>query len=122
MEASVRVLAGHADNIGPSLTLQINFEKDGLRHHREYLFGVGSCLSRALLEHKCRPTRHLRAAFCCTLDSSSSGGLGGLILRLRADGHGKVCAALLLYWDVLSIIPLVPITGSGLPTMTITCR
>jgi uncharacterized protein YidB (DUF937 family) len=90
MEAWVRVLAGHADNVAPSASLQVSLLKDGLVHHREYLFGVGSCLSRAQLEHKCRPSRHLRAAFCCTLDSSSSGGLGGLILRLRADGHGKV--------------------------------
>ena len=39
---------------------------------------------------KARPRQNLRATFAPTLDSNSIGGLGGLILRLRDDGHGKV--------------------------------
>lgn len=91
-EVSVRAISGASDHIGPSVSLHVTLQSElGLRQHREYLFGVGSGIARAGLEHKCRPSRHLRATFSCTLDSSRCGGLGGLVLRLRADGHGKVC-------------------------------
>jgi hypothetical protein len=89
-EISVRILHGASDYIGPSILLQVAVREAGLRHQREYLFGVGSGIARAGLEHKCRPSCNLRATFSCTLDSSRCGGLGGLVLRLRADGHGKV--------------------------------
>lgn len=93
-EVSVRTISGASDYLGPSISLQVVLGETGSRQCREFLFGVGSGIARAGLEHKCRPSRNLRATFSCTVDSASCGGLGGLVLRLRSDGHGKVCSAL----------------------------
>jgi hypothetical protein len=88
---SVLFLHGSADRIAPSIVLKVQSTRDGLRNCGEYVFGVGEGLSRAMLEHKVRPTRDLRAMFAATASDSQIGGLGGVILRLRVDGHKQVC-------------------------------
>lgn len=87
---SLRLIAGRQDHLGPCIILQVNHPVDGGHSTAEYLFGVGENAPRAMLEHRARPRQFLRATFAPTLDSNDIGGLGGLILRLRDDGHGKV--------------------------------
>lgn len=86
--ASLRLLTGRQDHLGPCLLLQVS--ESGSKVTAEYLFGLGENAPRAMLEHRARPQRCLRATFAPTLDCHSIGGLGSLILRLRDDGHGKV--------------------------------
>ena len=53
----------------------------------------GRGLSRLALECRARPTAKLRAVFLSSFRPRASGGLGGLLLRLCADGHKSVCLA-----------------------------
>ena len=86
VQASVTFVHGSADHIAPTAILKVQET-----HRRaEYVIGVGEGLSRAMLEHRVRPSRDVRALFMGTLADSQMGGLGGLVLRLRADGHRKV--------------------------------
>jgi hypothetical protein len=86
----IKCISCGVDDVGPSVSLAVVGTLNGLRSRGEYVFGVGEGLSRAVLEHKSRPGSNLRAMFCSTLASSQMGGLGGLVLRLRADGHKQV--------------------------------
>ena len=88
--ASLQFLPGQADSYGSSIILKVEGRANGLRSRGEYVFGVGENFSRAVLEHKIRPSSNLRATFSSTLGSTQIGGLGGLILRLRSDGHQQV--------------------------------
>jgi hypothetical protein len=87
---SVHFLHGSADRVAPSITLKVQSTYDGAKSRAEYICGVGEGLSRAMLEHKARPSSDLRAIFAATVSDFHVGGLGGLILRLRADGHKQV--------------------------------
>ena len=87
--ASLRLITGPQDHLGPSAVLQVNGSIQGAKVSAEYVFGLGENAPRAMLEHRSRPQRCLRATFAPTLSSQSIGGLGSLILRLRDDGHGQ---------------------------------
>ena len=57
----------------------------------QYLFNCPESYSRLSLEHRCRPSAALRACFATSVSPSRGlGGLGGLLMRLRADGHGEL--------------------------------
>lgn len=86
VQASVTFLHGAADYVAPTAILKVQ----GPHSRAEYVFGVGEGISRATLEHKARPSKDVRALFMATLADGQMGGLGGLVLRLRADGHRKV--------------------------------
>ena len=88
--ASLQFLPGQADSYGSSVIFKVESRLNGVRSRGEYVFGVGENFSRAVLEHKIRPSSNLRATFSSTLGSTQIGGLGGLILRLRSDGHQQV--------------------------------
>jgi hypothetical protein len=88
--ASVLFLHGSADRVAPSINLKVQSTHNGAKCRGEYIFGVGEGLSRAMLEHKARPSSDLRAIFAATVSDFHMGGLGGLLLRLRADGHRQV--------------------------------
>jgi hypothetical protein len=90
-KTNLRFVTGQADSYGGSVVLRVNGRLNSLRSTGEYVFGVGENFSRAVLEHKIRPSSSLRATFSSTLGSTQIGGLGGLILRLRSDGHQQVC-------------------------------
>ncbi|KXZ48095.1 hypothetical protein GPECTOR_30g190 [Gonium pectorale] len=53
----------------------------------QYLVNVPEGFSRLVLEHRCRPGPGLRAALLTDLSQAAQGGLAGLLLRLRQDGH-----------------------------------
>lgn len=88
--ASFQIVHGPGDSVGPSLLLQVSDRQLSASVSAKYLFGVSEGLSRGLLEHKARPGPTLRATFSSTLSAGHIGGLGGLLLRLKADGHEKV--------------------------------
>eukprot|EP00892_Ulva_mutabilis_P005072 jgi/Ulvmu1/2937/UM149_0016.1 len=87
---SLKLITGRQDHLGSCTILQICDSIQGSKITAEYLFGLGENMPRAMLEHKRRPGRCLRATFAPTLDCHSIGGLGSLIMRLRDDGHEKV--------------------------------
>ena len=110
----VTLLAAPADGIPPSFLLSLKPEQSYLRPV-EYLFNVPCAYSRLVLEHRARPGLGLRAIFASGIGCHAlvrhcvhafamhgarlyvharpfllQGGLGGLLLRLRQDGHGHV--------------------------------
>ena len=87
--ARLRFLTGPNDGITNSLILYVHGGRSAV-DKGEYLFGVGEGLSRVLLEHKIRPGQHLKATFCSTIAAGDSGGVAGLLHRLRNDGHEQV--------------------------------
>ena len=98
------VLRAEGDGVDPVLVLQM--ERGpwcNLRHGTavgppQYIFGAPEGLSRFLLTHRRilgengppLPSPSLKAIFTSALDPSQVGGLVGLFLRLKADGHEKV--------------------------------
>lgn len=90
--AVLQFLHGHKDGVAPTVLLRLNRREQGIATRAEYIFGAGEGVSRAFLEHKVRPSGDLKAIVSSTLSGSSIGGLAGLLLRLKADGHGKVHA------------------------------
>ena len=84
---SCLILGAEADGVGPSVLLTCAGSQ------RQYLFGAAEGFSRLALECRARPTAKLRAVFLSSFRPRASGGLGGLLLRLCADGHGSVCLA-----------------------------
>ncbi|KAL0053601.1 hypothetical protein WJX82_008144 [Trebouxia sp. C0006] len=56
----------------------------------KYLFNAPEGFARLVLEHKVRPSQHLRAAFLTQLQPHAAGGLAGLIMRLCQDGHKEL--------------------------------
>lgn len=93
--ARMRFVVGPMDGLSPFVILSVQDELNGRPRASEYLFGGGEGCSRTLLEHKIRPGRNLKAIFSSNITASSSGGIGGLILRLKQDGHDQVRAPLL---------------------------
>ncbi|KAK9814930.1 hypothetical protein WJX73_002299 [Symbiochloris irregularis] len=77
-----QAITAPADGIQPAVLL----EAAGA----QYLFNVPEAFSRLALEHKCRPKGSLRAVFALGAGTAATGGLGGLLLRLKADGHGQL--------------------------------
>lgn len=88
--ARMRFVAGPGEGLAPLVILNVEDGDTGRTRSSVYLFGAGEGCSRTLLEHKIRPGRSLKAIFSSNITSSSSGGIGGLILRLKQDGHGQV--------------------------------
>ena len=98
------VLRAEGDGVEPLLVLQ--FEKGEwcrLNHGTavgppQYIFGAPEGLSRLLLTHRrilgengpALPSPSLKAVFTSSLEPSQVGGLLGLFLRLKSDGHDKV--------------------------------
>jgi ribonuclease Z len=81
------IIGAEADGVGPSVLLTCAGSQ------RQYLFGAAEGFSRLALECRARPTAKLRAVFLSSFRPRASGGLGGLLLRLCADGHKSVCLA-----------------------------
>ena len=84
---SCLIIGAEADGVGPSVLLTCAGSQ------RQYLFGAAEGFSRLALECRARPTAKLRAVFLSSFRPRASGGLGGLLLRLCADGHESVCLA-----------------------------
>ncbi|GIL86072.1 hypothetical protein Vretifemale_14324, partial [Volvox reticuliferus] len=78
-----------SDGVGQALLLTIRKSK---RHTTplQYLLNAPEGFSRLVLEHRCRPGPGLRALFLTDLSQEAQGGLGGLLLRLRQDGHAAL--------------------------------
>ena len=83
--ASCLVVAADADGVAPSILLTC-----GSGARRQYLFGCAEGFARLALESRARPSAKLRATFLSSFHPRSCGGLGGLLLRLSADGHERV--------------------------------
>lgn len=77
--AVLLTLSGGGASGGPHSALQ----------KAQYLFGAPEGISRLALEHQVRPGLHLRALFAADV-RQSLGGAGGLIMRLRGEGHGRL--------------------------------
>lgn len=81
-------LSAPADGVAPSLLLSVRDHKG--RQLSQYLFNAPEGISRLMLEHQTRPGRCLRALFLSGCSPSEAGGLGGLVLRLKQDGHAAL--------------------------------
>eukprot|EP00198_Chlamydomonas_reinhardtii_P009600 XP_001698937.1 beta-lactamase protein [Chlamydomonas reinhardtii] len=55
-----------------------------------YLINAPEGFARLVLEHRCRPGPGLRALLLTSLAPGAQGGLAGLLLRLRQDGHAAL--------------------------------
>lgn len=102
--ARLCVIRAEGDGVDPVLVVQV--EKGSwckLNHGTavgppQYLFGAPEGLSRLMLTHRRilgeggppLPSPSLKAVFVSGLEPEHAGGLVGLFLRLKADGHEKV--------------------------------
>jgi ribonuclease Z len=86
---SCLVLGAEADGVGPSVLFTCGASGSG----RQYLFGAAEGFSRLALECRQRPSSRLRVVFLVSFVPRAAGGLGGLLLRLCADGHQEVTIA-----------------------------
>ncbi|KAG6555660.1 hypothetical protein Mapa_002896 [Marchantia paleacea] len=80
----LRVLHAAADGVEPALLLSAPGRK------AEYLLNVPDGFSRLALEHKSTPSGRLSCILLTSLLPRATGGLGGLMLKLRHDGHGQL--------------------------------
>ncbi|BBN12841.1 ribonuclease Z [Marchantia polymorpha subsp. ruderalis] len=80
----LRVLHAAADGVEPALLLSAPKKK------AEYLLNVPDGFSRLALEHKSTPSGRLSCILLTSLLPAATGGFGGLMLRLRHDGHGQL--------------------------------
>jgi hypothetical protein len=104
------VLAAPADGVAPALLLSISDSSSKGRTLGQYLINAPEGVSRLMLEHKCRPGLHFKALFLSGCSAAEAGGLGGLLLRLKQDGHGAmqlVGPAGVLSYVIVVISPLV---------------
>ncbi|GAX76738.1 hypothetical protein CEUSTIGMA_g4185.t1 [Chlamydomonas eustigma] len=85
----VTLISSHGDGVRPSLLISLKAKQPFITPI-EYLFNVPAGFSRLALEHRVRPSLGLRAVLVTSSAYHAMGGLGGLILRLRTDGHGSV--------------------------------
>lgn len=85
---SLVCLAAPSDGVAPSLLLSV--QDAGRRQLGQYLFNAPEGLSRLVLEHRARPERCLAALFLSGPSPAEAGGLGGLLLRLKQDGHAAL--------------------------------
>lgn len=84
------VLAAPADGVAPALLLCLTDSSTKGRTLGQYLINAPEGISRLMLEHKCRPGLHFKALFLSGCSAGEAGGLGGLLLRLKQDGHGAM--------------------------------
>ncbi|CAM6086609.1 unnamed protein product [Calypogeia fissa] len=84
MSFELHVLHAAADGVQPALLLRSPGKK------AEYLFNVPDGFSRLALEQKLIPSARLSCVLLTSLLPESTGGFGGLFLRLKHDGHGQV--------------------------------
>ncbi|KAL2642084.1 hypothetical protein R1flu_009671 [Riccia fluitans] len=84
MGYELRLLHAAADGVEPALLISAPGKK------AEYLLNVPDGFSRLALEHKSTPSGRLSCILLTSLLPAATGGLGGLMLRLRHDGHGQV--------------------------------
>jgi hypothetical protein len=84
------VLAAPADGVAPALLLSISDSSSKGRTLGQYLINAPEGVSRLMLEHRCRPGLHFKALFLSGCSAAEVGGLGGLLLRLKQDGHGAM--------------------------------
>jgi len=96
MAYELRALAAPADGQAAAALLCVSAAAAGAgggagsRRGGEYLFGAPEGLARFALEHRMRPGLRLRAVFAPSAAPDAAGGLAGLLLRLKADGHGAI--------------------------------
>lgn len=88
LNVSATVLAAPADGVSPAILLCLTDGKH--RTLAQYLFNAPEGISRLMLEHRCRPGLHFKALFTSGPTAAEAGGLGGLVLRLKQDGHGAM--------------------------------
>ena len=103
--ARLCLLRAEGDGVDPFLVLQTEKGKWCPLNHGtavgppQYLLGAPEGVSRLLLNHRrilggetgpALPSPALRAIFASSLEPSQVGGLVGLFLRLKSDGHEKV--------------------------------
>lgn len=81
-------LTAPEDGVAPSVLLSVHDSKQ--KQLVQYLFNVPEGVSRLMLEHKARPGPRLQTVFLSGCSSAEAGGLGGVILRLKQDGHASV--------------------------------
>ncbi|KAK9829441.1 hypothetical protein WJX72_005893 [[Myrmecia] bisecta] len=85
IDFAVSLFGAPGDGIAPAVLLSIGGKKGP-----QYLFNVPDGFSRLVLEHRVRPGSHIMAVFATQVQPLSMGGLSGLIMRLRSDGHDKL--------------------------------
>ena len=73
------------DGVAPAVLLSLG----AARPQAQYLFNVPEGFARLALEHRVRPGLGLRAAFAADAGSALAG-VGGLLMRLRGEGHGQL--------------------------------
>jgi hypothetical protein len=89
VDVALLLLTAPGDGVGPSAILSL-FENGRQRLLGQYLIAAPEGLSRLLLEHRARPGLSLRAALLPGCSAEDAGGLAGLLLRLKQDGHGSL--------------------------------
>jgi ribonuclease Z len=87
---TVTVLAAPADGVAPAVLLSITDSSSKGRTLGQYLINAPEGVSRLMLEHKRRPGLHFKALLLSGCSAAEAGGLGGLLLRLKQDGHGSM--------------------------------
>ena len=86
----VTCIHAEGDGVAPCFIVSLCSDKSYVRPC-QYLFHVPEGFSRLALEHRARPGLGLRSIFITNgVSPKTIGGLGGLILRLKSDGHGEV--------------------------------
>ncbi|BDA43097.1 probable zinc phosphodiesterase ELAC protein 2 at C-terminar half [Coccomyxa sp. Obi] len=80
--STLHLCSAAGDGIEPAALLTLG--EDG----PQYLFNAPEGYARLALEHKIRPSAKLQALFA--LHPQAMGGLSGLIMRLREDGHNTM--------------------------------
>ncbi|KAG2447367.1 hypothetical protein HYH02_007695 [Chlamydomonas schloesseri] len=90
MSSSVEIkfISAASDGVGPALLLTI--PRGRTATPAQYLVNAPEGFARLVLEHRCRPGAGLRALLLTSLTPSAQGGLAGLLLRLRQDGHAAL--------------------------------
>eukprot|EP00887_Chlorella_sp_A99_P007427 scaffold2.g7427.t1 len=84
--AEAVVLTAPADGVAPAVLLTLGGA--GPRG-AQYLFSAPEGLSRLALEHRLRPGARLRALLAPDAGGAVAGA-GGLLMRLRGEGHGRL--------------------------------
>jgi ribonuclease Z len=85
---SALFLTAPEDGVAPGILLTVQDNRG--KPFAQYLYNVPDGASRLMLEHRARPGLQLNALFLSGTSPAEVGGLGGLVLRLKQDGHANL--------------------------------
>jgi ribonuclease BN (tRNA processing enzyme) len=89
MRLELTILHASEDGVAPAFIASLCSDKTYVTP-TQYLFNVPEGFSRLALEKRVRPGIGLKSVFTTGTNPKTIGGLGGLMLRLKSDGHGEV--------------------------------